>query len=92
MYHSLYHKQLKRTCQHVGFMSLWLLPEGLLLAITESLTAPSFDPHINQWSFLSFVLQSRKPTSFQKVAQLERAGGNAPARWFQVCEETNPMG
>ena len=28
MFHSLYHKQLKRTCQHVGFMSLWLPLEG----------------------------------------------------------------
>ena len=38
--------------------------EGRLLAITESLAAPSLNPHINQWSFLSFVVQSRKPTCF----------------------------
>ena len=64
-------------------MSLWLPLEGQLLAITESLTAPSFIPHVNQWSFLSFVLQSRKPTCFQKVAQLGKAEGNTPSRSLQ---------
>ena len=72
-------------------MSLWLPLEGRLLAITESLTAPSFTPHVNQWSFLSFVLQSRKPTCFKKWPSKE-SRRQYPARWFQVCEETNPMG
>ena len=41
-----------------------LRPEGVCIALGFPVAAPSLNLHINQWSFLSFVLQSRKPTSF----------------------------
>jgi hypothetical protein len=71
----------------VGFIPEIPPSEGACIAQGFAVTAPSFTLHINQWSFLSFVLQSRKPTCFQKVAQLGKPKAIAPDRRFPKQKE-----